>query len=93
MCYSYPTIKYYNYGKKGEKYNGGRETDAFVQFMENPDEPPTLPPPEPEWSDEPSAVAHLTGKSFDEFLEDHNSVLVMFYAPCKCVSSVDVDDL
>jgi protein disulfide-isomerase-like protein len=85
----YPTIKYYNYGKKGERYTGGRETDAFVQFMENPDEQPTLPPPEPEWSDEPSAVEHLTDMSFDEFLGDHSSVLVMFYAPwcghCKAM--------
>ncbi|XP_062519566.1 protein disulfide-isomerase A5-like, partial [Corticium candelabrum] len=85
----YPTIKYYNYGKKGERYAGGRETDDFVQFMENPDEPPTAPPPEPEWSDEPSSVEHLSDDSFDMFVDQHDSVLVMFYAPwcghCKAM--------
>ena len=33
------------------------------------------------WSDEHSEVAHLTDDSFDEFLSQESSVLVMFYAP------------
>ena len=42
-----------------------------------------MPPPEPEWSDLPSHVHHLTDDSFDDFVKEHDSVLVMFYAPCK----------
>lgn len=35
------------------------------------------------WSDEDTYVAHLTGDDFDQYVQSHNSVLVMFYAPCK----------
>ena len=35
------------------------------------------------WSDEDTNVAHLTGDDFEEYVQQHNSVLVMFYAPCK----------
>ena len=37
------------------------------------------------WSDEDTNVAHLTGDDFDQFVQQHNSVLVMFYAPCKLI--------
>lgn len=62
---------------------GGREAKDFMQFMENPREGPPPPPPEPQWADVPSHVHHLTDDNFDEFMEEHDSVLVMFYAPCK----------
>ena len=62
---------------------GGRKAKDFMQFMENPREGPPPPPPEPQWSDVPSHVHHLTDDNFDEFMEEHDSVLVMFYAPCK----------
>ena len=64
---------------------GGREAKDFIQFMEDPHEGPPPPPPEPEWKDLPSRVNHLTDNNFDEFLKKHDSVLVMFYAPCKLV--------
>lgn len=51
--------------------------------MENPQEPAKPEPEEAEWSDEPSAVEHLTDGNFEDFVSKHNSVLVMFYAPCK----------
>jgi hypothetical protein len=62
---------------------GGRTSKDFIKFMEDPREGPPPPPPEPQWSDEPSNVHHLTDDNFDEFVKDHDSVLVMFYAPCK----------
>lgn len=51
--------------------------------MEDPREGPPPPPPEPEWKDVPSRVNHLTEDTFDDFMKTHDSVLVMFYAPCK----------
>ena len=33
---AYPTILYFNYGKNEQIYSGSRETEALVQFMENP---------------------------------------------------------
>lgn len=51
--------------------------------MENPQEPPKPQPEEEQWSDEPSAVEHLTDGNFEDFISKHDSVLVMFYAPCK----------
>ena len=80
----YPTLKYYNYGKRSIRYEGDRETNAFVNFLNNPDETGGKPPPEPEWKDEVgSAVHHLTDETFDAFLDEHPSALVMFYAPCE----------
>lgn len=40
-------------------------------------------PVEPAWSDEDTGVVHLTGSTFQEFIQTHSSALVMFYAPCK----------
>lgn len=79
----YPTFRYFNYGKKDFKYIGGRTSKDFIKFMEDPREGPPPPPPEPQWSDEPSNVQHLTDDDFEEFIKEHDSVLVMFYAPCK----------
>ncbi|CAB3986332.1 disulfide-isomerase A5-like, partial [Paramuricea clavata] len=91
----YPTFKYFNYGKNDEKYTGGRTKDDFIKFMENPQEPATPPPEEEQWSDEPSAVEHLTDDNFEDFLSKHDSMLVMFYAPwcghCKAMKPAYVE--
>ena len=76
FCFSYPTIKYFNYGKNDVKYTGGREKDDFIAYMKNPQKPFKPPPEEQPWSDEPSFVEHLTDDNFEEFLRDHESVLV-----------------
>ena len=83
LSFSYPTFRYFNYGKKDFKYTGGRVAEDFIQFMKDPSEGPPSPPAEPEWKDIPSAVNHLTENTFDMFVREHESVLVMFYAPCK----------
>ena len=56
--------------------------------MKDPKEAPPPPPPEPEWSDIPSKINHLSEDNFDSFMKDHKSVLVMFYAPCEYSVSV-----
>ena len=43
-------------------------------------EPETKPTAESQWNDD---VIHLTESTFQEFIETHNSALIMFYAPCK----------
>ncbi|XP_066299648.1 uncharacterized protein [Branchiostoma lanceolatum] len=77
----YPTLLYFKNGQKEFKYQLGRSTQELVKFMKNPQAPPPPPPPEPEWSEVPSEVSHLTEETFSSFIKEHDSVLVMFYAP------------
>ncbi|CAD5112143.1 DgyrCDS1382 [Dimorphilus gyrociliatus] len=85
----YPTFKYFNYGKAGTKYAGGREKADFLKFIRDPDSAANVqaPPPtesaEDAWTEIPHAsnVNHLSDESFDSFVKSHSSVLVMFYAP------------
>lgn len=56
---------------------------------ENPQKPKSAASPAPSedmWADAEGAenVVQLTAGDFDEFISTHSSVLVMFYAPCKC---------
>ena len=44
---------------------------------------PKEPEQEPQWTEEKSDVVHLTDATFDDFVQQNPSVLVMFYAPCK----------
>ena len=60
------------------------QAQDFINFMKDPKEGPPPPPEDPAWSDSPSKVHHLSDNNFDSFLKEHTSVLVMFYAPCKC---------
>ena len=46
-------------------------------------QPPKEEEKEAEWSETESDVVHLGDDDFAEFMEEHSSVLVMFYAPCK----------
>ena len=47
--------------------------------------PPPPPSPETHWTDVEGAenIHHLTETNFESFMREHESVLVMFYAPCK----------
>ncbi|XP_078661185.1 uncharacterized protein LOC144905411 isoform X1 [Branchiostoma floridae x Branchiostoma belcheri] len=77
----YPTLKYFQDGKEAFAYKKGRTTNELVSFMKDPQAPPPPPPPEPEWSEVESEVNHLTDETFNSFIQQHSSVLVMFYAP------------
>lgn len=62
-----------------------------MKFMKDPlntePEPskPPSPSPEEHWSDVTGNqnIVFPSADNFDSFLKGHNSVLVMFYAPCK----------
>jgi len=88
----YPTFRYFLYGKKDKKYEGGRTATDFVAYMKDPHgdgAPVPEPPRESEWKDVPSKINHLTDDTFEEFMSENPSVLVMFYAPwcghCKAM--------
>ncbi|XP_078580820.1 uncharacterized protein LOC144864522 isoform X4 [Branchiostoma floridae x Branchiostoma japonicum] len=77
----FPTLKHFKDGEFNTDYNKGRNLDSLVEFMKNPQKAPPPPPPEPEWSEVPSEISHLTDDTFNGFIQEHSSVLVMFYAP------------
>ena len=51
------------------------------KFIADPKPEADEKPAEAAWSDEPSEVVHLTDDTFDSFMADNPSVLIMFYAP------------
>ena len=81
FCPGFPTLLYFDKGQLQYPYPGDNTKSAIVEFMENPSETAPEKVVEPSWKDEPSEVVHLTDSSFDGFLTEHPSVLVMFYAP------------
>ena len=88
----FPTLLYFQHGEKKFDYTGGRDKDGIVDWMRNPRSVEEMPPPEdaePAWSEVESDVVHLTTDTFDQFIADNPSVLVMFYAPwcghCKAM--------
>lgn len=77
----FPTLLYFENGVMQYPYPGDNKQAALVSFLKDPKPEVEAKAPEKEWKDEPSQVVHLTDSTFDEFMESHNSVLVMFYAP------------
>ncbi|XP_028663912.1 protein disulfide-isomerase A5 isoform X2 [Erpetoichthys calabaricus] len=77
----YPTFCYFEKGKFLHHYeNYGATAKDIAEWMKNPEAPQPKTPEVP-WSEQESAVFHLTDEDFDKFLQDHPKVLVMFYAP------------
>ena len=74
----YPTLKYFQNGELVYDYGFARTKEAIIDFIKDPREPP---PPEPEWTDIPSQVTHLTDETFKSFLKKKKHTLVFFYAP------------
>lgn len=88
----FPTLLYFEKGQKKYDYAGGRDKDGIVEWMRNPRSMEEMKPPqdeEPAWSEMESEVVHLTTDTFDPFMAENPSVLVMFYAPwcghCKAM--------
>ena len=85
----FPTILYFSFGKNAKPYEGGREYNDFVKFMKDPnDENVIKHEAKNEWLDNPGYehVNFLDDTNFDEFIKTKPKVLVMFYAPCKCLN-------
>ena len=59
----------------------GSVIQEIIKFLEDPTAAPVTKPKETSWAEEPSDVIHLTDSSFDEFLLNEPSALIMFYAP------------
>lgn len=87
----FPTIIYFEKGQRKFDFSGGRDKDGIVEWMRDPKAASEIEPQEEElpWSEIESDVAHLNTENFDSFLQEHPSVLVMFYAPwcghCKAM--------
>lgn len=76
----FPTTYYFENGKVLYQYGGENTQAGIIKWMADPG-PPKEQEQESAWSDIESDVEHLTEDTFDEFLQTHSSVLVMFYAP------------
>ncbi len=77
----FPTLLYFEGGAMQYPYPGDNNKKAIVEFLHNPKPEADEKPKEKEWREEPSEVHHLTDDTFDDFLSENPSVLVMFYAP------------
>lgn len=88
---SFPTILYFEKGTFKFKFTGKRTKDGIIDWLESPSEEEAIPAEaEKSWAEEDgSPVEHLDTDNFKPFMETHDSVLVMFYAPwcghCKAM--------
>lgn len=76
----FPTLHYFKNGEWGSTYDGENKHDDLVNFVNNDGKSPPKPK-EPEWSDTPTDVVHLTEETFANTASQEESMLVMFYAP------------
>nr|XP_034307148.1 protein disulfide-isomerase A5-like isoform X2 [Crassostrea gigas] len=76
----FPTLYYFENGKKKFNYGGENNKDGILSWMKDP-KPPQPKEEEKPWSAEPSDVIHLTDDNFATVMAENPSVLVMFYAP------------
>ncbi|KAK0050068.1 protein disulfide-isomerase A5, partial [Biomphalaria pfeifferi] len=76
----FPTLYYFENGHLKFKYGGENNKAGIISWLQNPQESKEKET-EVEWADENSNVFHLTDLTFNEFIKQNPSVLVMFYAP------------
>ncbi|KAJ7391853.1 Protein disulfide-isomerase A5 [Desmophyllum pertusum] len=63
----------------------------MLAFMKSPQKP-APPAPPPDWSKEPGKVHFLTNETWDSFMKEHSSVLLMMFAPwCGYCKSMKPD--
>ncbi|KAK3931157.1 Protein disulfide-isomerase A5 [Frankliniella fusca] len=81
---AFPTLLYFKNGRMQFAYEGANKKNDLVAFMRDPSESARKErekPKEEPWSATPSDVVHLTADDFDSFIQEEQTVLVMFYAP------------
>jgi len=78
----YPTLIYFENGEQKYMYGGQMNKAGLVDWMTDP-KPATEEKKEADepWSVEAPEILHLTDQNFDEALKQHQSIIVMFYAP------------
>ncbi|KAK3612179.1 hypothetical protein CHS0354_016566 [Potamilus streckersoni] len=76
----FPTLYYFKEGRVKYRYGGENNKDGIISWLNDP-KPPEEPKKEKEWADDETDVVHLHDDDFDDFINTHNSVMVMFYAP------------
>ena len=90
---AYPTILYYQRGKLQFPYNHGHKKDEFLSFSDNPTEKKE----KATWAEKPaSKTHHLTTENYDEFIKNHENVLIFYhalYAADLCAPMMDEWDL
>jgi protein disulfide-isomerase A4 len=69
----YPTLKFWKDGEGPLDYDGGRESESIIEWIQQRTDPNYKPPVE--------TVVALTVETFDNFIADKPIVLVEFYAP------------
>ncbi|KAL6727613.1 hypothetical protein Aduo_009476 [Ancylostoma duodenale] len=69
----YPTLKFWKDGKGPTDYEGGRQEEEMIQWINERTDPNYKPPPE--------EVVTLTSENFDDFISNNALTLVEFYAP------------
>jgi len=77
----FPTIFFFDEGIMQYTYPGDNNKNSIINFLKDPKPEVEAKPVDVPWADEPSEVVHLTDDTFHDFVSEHGSVLVMFYAP------------
>uniref|UniRef100_A0AAF5PVN3 Thioredoxin domain-containing protein n=2 Tax=Wuchereria bancrofti TaxID=6293 RepID=A0AAF5PVN3_WUCBA len=81
----YPTLEYFEDGIHKFRYKGQNSKDGIIEWLKNPVEQDSSLSPEEEeisWAETITEVVLLSDETFDEFVAEHRSVLVLIYAPC-----------
>ncbi|EFO27312.1 hypothetical protein LOAG_01176 [Loa loa] len=86
----YPTLEYFEGGMHKFRYSGQNSKDGIIEWLKNPVEQASslsLEEEEISWTDAITEVVLLNDDTFDEFIAEHRSVLVLIYAPCMLIST------